>query len=172
MLLLFSCVRLFVTPWTRAHQPLLSSTASRSWVTFMLVASVTLSNHLVLCRPLLLLPSHFPHISVFSREYSLLMRRELYSHFNIVAYAWTVFYLCVQLFVHETMEHCTTTAQKSHIEMYPANFQEHPLSRIRATTLPPVKIILLFCQLSPSFATSSMTSLTVLGGSSNFPKQM
>ena len=40
----------------------------------MLVASVTLSNHLVLCHPLLLLPSHFPNIMVFSRESSLLMR--------------------------------------------------------------------------------------------------
>ena len=40
----------------------------------MLVASMTLSSHLVLCRPLLLLPSHFPNIRVFSRESSLLMR--------------------------------------------------------------------------------------------------
>ena len=55
LLLLFSCVRLFVTQWTRARQALLSSTASRSLVRLMLVASRTLSNHLVLCRPLLLL---------------------------------------------------------------------------------------------------------------------
>ena len=61
--MLFSrCVQLFVTPWTRACQVLLSSTASRSWVKFMLVALMTLSNHLVLCHPLLLLPSHFPNI--------------------------------------------------------------------------------------------------------------
>uniref|UniRef100_A0A670J3M1 Laminin subunit beta 4 n=1 Tax=Podarcis muralis TaxID=64176 RepID=A0A670J3M1_PODMU len=71
---LFSRVRLFVTPWTRARQALLSSTASRSLVKLMLVASRTLSNHLVLCRPLLLLPSIFPSIRVFSRESSLLMR--------------------------------------------------------------------------------------------------
>ena len=63
-----------MTPWTRACQALLSSTASRSWVKFTLVASMTLSNHLVICRPLLLLPSHFPNIRVFSRESSLLMR--------------------------------------------------------------------------------------------------
>ena len=68
------CVQLFVTPWTRAPQALLSSTASRSWVRFMLVTSMTLSNHLVLCRPLLLLPSLFPNIWGFSRESSLLMR--------------------------------------------------------------------------------------------------
>ena len=65
---------LFVTPWTRARQALLSSTASQSWVKLMLVALMTLSNHLVLCHPLLLLPSHFPNIRVFSRESCLLMR--------------------------------------------------------------------------------------------------
>ena len=65
LLLLLSPVRLFVTPWTRARQALLPSTASRSWVKFMLVASITLAVHLVLCRPLLLLPSHFPNIRVF-----------------------------------------------------------------------------------------------------------
>uniref|UniRef100_A0ABM5GHK3 Cell growth-regulating nucleolar protein isoform X4 n=1 Tax=Pogona vitticeps TaxID=103695 RepID=A0ABM5GHK3_9SAUR len=69
----FCRVRLFVTPWTRACQALLSSTASWSWVKFMLVASMTLSNHLILCRPLLLLPSHFPDIKIFSKESSLLM---------------------------------------------------------------------------------------------------
>ena len=63
-----------MTPWTRACQALLSSTASQSWVRFMLVALMTLSNHLVLCRPLLLLPSHFPNFRVFFRESSLLMR--------------------------------------------------------------------------------------------------
>uniref|UniRef100_A0A670HR34 Uncharacterized protein n=1 Tax=Podarcis muralis TaxID=64176 RepID=A0A670HR34_PODMU len=74
LLLLFSRVRLFVTPWTRTCQALLSSTASRSLVKLMLVALRTLSNHLVLCRPLLLVPSIFPNIRVFSREFSLLMR--------------------------------------------------------------------------------------------------
>ena len=73
-MLLFSCVRLFVTPWTRARQALLSSTASRSLDRLMLVASRTLSNHLILCRPLLLVPSIFPNIRVFPRESSLLMR--------------------------------------------------------------------------------------------------
>ena len=63
-----------MTSWTRARQALLSSTASRSWVKFMLVALMTLSSHLVLCGPLLLLPSDFPNIRVFSRESSLIMR--------------------------------------------------------------------------------------------------
>ena len=60
----FSRVRLFMTPWTRARQALLSSTVSWSWVKFMSVASVTLSSHLILCCPLFLLPSHFPNIRV------------------------------------------------------------------------------------------------------------
>ena len=63
-----------MTPRTRAFQALLSPIASWSLVKFMLVSSITLSNHLILCRPLLLLPSHFPNIMVFSRESSLLMR--------------------------------------------------------------------------------------------------
>ena len=63
-----------MTPWTRAHQALLSSTASPCLVKFMLVASMTLSIHLILCHPLPLLPSHFPNIRVFTRESSLLMR--------------------------------------------------------------------------------------------------
>ena len=54
---LFSRVRLFVTPWTTVRQALLSATASRRCVKFILVASMTLSSHLILCRPLLLLPS-------------------------------------------------------------------------------------------------------------------
>ncbi|CAI5765025.1 E3 ubiquitin-protein ligase TRIM58-like [Podarcis lilfordi] len=75
LLLLFSrlVVSDSVTPWTRAHQALLSSTASLSLVKLMLVASRTLSHHLVLCRPLLLVPSIFPNIRVFSRESSLLI---------------------------------------------------------------------------------------------------
>ena len=69
-----SCVRLFMTPWIRVPQALLSSIASQSLVKFMSVASMTLSNHLILCRPLFLFPSRFPNIRVFSRESSLLMR--------------------------------------------------------------------------------------------------
>jgi len=61
-LLVFSheVVSYSVTPWTAAHQAFLSFTVSWSLVTFMSVESVTPSNHLILCRPLLLLPSIFP----------------------------------------------------------------------------------------------------------------
>ena len=61
---LLSRVQLFVTPWTAACQASLSSTISRSLLKFMSVDSVVLSNHLILCCPLLLLLSVFPRIRV------------------------------------------------------------------------------------------------------------
>ena len=54
-----------MTPWTTAHQDLLSSTISWSLLKFMSIESVMLSNHLILCHSLLLLPSIFPNISDF-----------------------------------------------------------------------------------------------------------
>ena len=61
-------VRLFVTPWTATHQASLSITNSQSLLKFMSVESVMPSSHLILCPPLLLLPSVFPSISVFSNK--------------------------------------------------------------------------------------------------------
>ena len=61
-------VRLFVTPWTAARQTSLSITNTRSLLKLMSIESVMTSNHLILCRPLLLLPSIFPSIRVFSNE--------------------------------------------------------------------------------------------------------
>ena len=63
----FSRVRLFVTPWTAALQASLSITNSRNLLKLMSIESVMLSNHLILCCPLLL-PSVFPSIRVFSNE--------------------------------------------------------------------------------------------------------
>ena len=65
---LFSCVRLFATPWTASCQTSLSITNSWSLLKLMSIELVMLSNHFVLCRPLLLLPSIFPSIKVFSNE--------------------------------------------------------------------------------------------------------
>ena len=65
---LLSRVRLFVTPWTAARQASLSITNSRSLPKLMSIKSVMPSNHLILCHPLLLLPSVFPNIRVFSNE--------------------------------------------------------------------------------------------------------
>ena len=66
----FSCVRLFATPWTAACQASLSITNSWSLPKLMSIESVMPSNHLILCHPLLLLPSIFPSIRVFSNESS------------------------------------------------------------------------------------------------------
>ena len=63
-----SCVRLFATPWTAACQPSLSFTNSQSLLKLMPIESVMPSNHLFLCRPLLL-PSIFPSIRVFSNSW-------------------------------------------------------------------------------------------------------
>ena len=62
---------LFATPWTAARQASLSFTVSWSLLTFMSTESMMLSNHLILCRPLLLLPSIFSSIRVFSSESAL-----------------------------------------------------------------------------------------------------
>ena len=69
-----SLVQLFATPWTAAHWALLSFTISRSLLKFMYIELVMLSNHLILCHCLLLLPSIFPSIKVFSSESSLRIR--------------------------------------------------------------------------------------------------
>ena len=65
---LLSHVQLFVTPWTAAHQASLSITNSWSLLKLMSIESVIPSNHLILCYPLLLLPSIIPRIRVFSKE--------------------------------------------------------------------------------------------------------
>ena len=70
----FSCVQLFGTPWTAAHQASLSFTISRSLLKLMSVESVMPSNRGILCRPLLLLPSIFHSIRVFSNESTLRIR--------------------------------------------------------------------------------------------------
>ena len=63
-----SCVQFFVTPWTAAHQAPLSITNSQSLLKLMSIELVMLSNHLILGHLLLILPSVFPSIRVFSNE--------------------------------------------------------------------------------------------------------
>ena len=69
-----SPVRLLATPWTAAHQASLSFTISWSLLKLMSVESMMPSNHLILCCPLLLLPSICPSIRVFSNELALCIR--------------------------------------------------------------------------------------------------
>ena len=77
-----SHVQLFVTPWSAAFQASLSITNSRSLLKLMSVESVIPSKHLILCRPLLLLPSIFPSIGVFSNESVLRIRWPKYWSFS------------------------------------------------------------------------------------------
>ena len=79
---LLNCVWLFATPWTIAHQASLSFTISLSLLKPMSIESVVSSNHLFLCHPLLLLPSIFPSIKVFSNESALCIRRPKYWSFS------------------------------------------------------------------------------------------
>ena len=71
-----------VTPWTAARQASLSITNSRSLLKFMFIELVMPSNHLILCRPLLLPPSIFPSIRVFSNESALHIRWPQYWSFS------------------------------------------------------------------------------------------
>ena len=71
-----------VTPWTAAHQASPSFTISWSWLKLMSIESVMPSNHLILCHPLLLLPSIFPSIRVFSNELALCIRWPKYWSFT------------------------------------------------------------------------------------------
>ena len=79
---LLSCVKLFVTPWTAAHQASLSFTILLSLLKLISIELVMPSKHLILCHPLLLLPSIFPNIRVFSSELTLCIRWPQYWSFN------------------------------------------------------------------------------------------
>ena len=77
-----SCVQLFATPWTAACQASLSITNSQSLLKLMSIELVMPSNHLILCHPLLLLPSLLPSIRIFSNESALRIRWPKYWSFS------------------------------------------------------------------------------------------
>ena len=79
---LLSWVQLFATPWTAVRQASLSNTNSQSLLRLMSTQSVIPSNHLILCRPLLLPPSIFPSIRIFSNESVLHIRWPKYWSFS------------------------------------------------------------------------------------------
>ena len=81
---LHSCVQLFVTLWTIECQASLSITNSQSLLKLMSIELVMSSNHLILCHPLLLLPSIFPSIRVFSKEPVLRIRWPNYWSFSFI----------------------------------------------------------------------------------------
>ena len=71
------------TPWTAARRASLSTTNSRSLLKITSIKSVTLSNHLILCHPLILLPSIFPSIKIFSNQLALCSKWPKYWSFSI-----------------------------------------------------------------------------------------
>ena len=77
-----SRIRLFATPWTASRQVSLTLSISQSLLKFISIESVMPSNHLILCHPLLLLPSTFPGIRVFSNELALHTRWPKYWSFS------------------------------------------------------------------------------------------
>ena len=85
---LLSHVLLFATPWTAAHQASLSFTISWNLLKLMSIKSVMPSNHPILCRPLLLLPSVFPSIRVFSSELVLHIKWPKYWCFSFSINLW------------------------------------------------------------------------------------
>ena len=97
---LLSHLRLFATPWSAAHQLSLSITISWSLLKLKSIESVMPSNHLIFCCPLLLLPSIFPSLSVFSGESVLRIRWPKYWSFifsiRVVCFRTEWFDLAVQ----------------------------------------------------------------------------
>ena len=79
---MLSCVQLFAIPWTASCQASLSFTISQRLLKFMSIESVMLSNHLILCCPLLLLPSILPSIRGFSSESAINIRWPKYCSFS------------------------------------------------------------------------------------------
>ena len=80
-----SLVRLFVTPWTTAHQASLFFTISQSLLKFMSIESVMSCNHLILCCPLLHLPSNFTSLRVFSNDSVICIRWQKYWSFSFIS---------------------------------------------------------------------------------------
>ena len=92
-----SCIQLFVTPWIAARQASLSYSVSQNLLKLMSTESVMPSNHLILCRPLFLLPSIFPSIRAFSNELALCIRWPRYWSFKFISCQnWEIFshYYC------------------------------------------------------------------------------
>ena len=92
-----SHVRRFATPWTAACQASLSFTISQSWFKLKLIESVMPSNHLILCHTLLLLPSIFPSIRVFSNELAICIRYTIIRYYIWLWHITTIYNICAVL---------------------------------------------------------------------------
>ena len=132
--LLLSHVRLFATPWTAARQASLSITNSGNLPKLVSIESVMPSNHLILCRPLLLLPSIFLSIRVFSNESALCIRWPKYWNFSfsispsnehpgLISFRMD----CLDLLaVQRTLQECSPTPQFKSINSSALSFLYSP----------------------------------------------
>ena len=123
-------IRLFVTPWTAAFQASLSITNSQSLLKLMFIESVMPSNHLILGRPLLLMPSIFSSIRVFSNESVLCIKRPKYWSFSLSIspsneYLGLIYFrmnwfdlLAVQGTPKSLLQHCISKASYLHTLTY------------------------------------------------------
>ena len=117
-----SHVRLFATPRITARQASLSNTNSQSSLRFMSIVSVMHSSHVILCHPLLLLPSLFPSIRVFSNESVLSIRWPKYWSFSLsispsIEYSGLISFridLLDLLAVQGTLKVCSSTTVRKH----------------------------------------------------------
>ena len=110
---LLSRVQSFVTPWIATRQASLSFSISWSLLKLMSIESVILSNHLILCHPLLFLPSIFPSIRVFSSELALSIRWPKYwsFSFSLISFRMDWFdYLAVQETLKSLLQHHNSKA--------------------------------------------------------------
>ena len=122
-----SCT-LFATPWTAACQASLSFTISQSLLKLLSIELVIPSNHLILCRPLLLLPSIFPSIRIFSNESALLIRchvkKLLYEVHTLILRCSNFVFIslsfdnCICPFNHHKVRSKTVTSENSFISLY------------------------------------------------------
>ena len=113
-----SCVQLFVTPWTAAHQASLSFTISRSLLKLMSIKSMMPSNHLILCHSLLLLPSILFSIRVFFNESALCIGRIESPQKNVIIFRrqlemWTLTELI--LYIEEVFRYFLSVMVLLHI---------------------------------------------------------
>ena len=129
-----SCVRLFVIPWTAAHQASLSITSSRSLLKLMSILLVMPSNQLSLCHPLLLLPSIFPSIRVFSNESALRIRWPKYWSFSF-SFSFSISpsneYSGLISFRIDRFDLAVQGTLKSHLQHYSLKASIHWYSRVR-----------------------------------------
>ena len=124
-----NCVSLFATPWTAACQASLSFTISQTLLKLMSIESVIPSNHLILCHPLLLLPSVFPSIRVFSNESVLRIRWPKYWSFNFSIspsneYSGLIYFRIswLDLFAVQGTQESSPTSQFKSIDSLTLNF--------------------------------------------------